>query len=154
MQTLHALRQIGAEEEVTVSYIQPGMPLAGRVAFIRRKFDFSCTCQLCSLSGAALQVSDGRQLRICEIDATLKRVGSEQPLIMELIKERARLLEGEGMPREWCFNEMVMAFTHLCKKNEFERARKLMLRAIKAARTILGADSKVVKDLIAIIQEG
>lgn len=81
----------------------------------------------------------------------LKHEGSGQPQILELVKERKRLLKAEGLPGEWCYEEMIMAFSHLCKKGEFDRARKHMLRTIKAARTILGADSKVVSDLIAII---
>ena len=56
-------------------------------------------------------------------------------------------------PGEWCYDAMIMAFTHLCQKSELGRARELMLRTIKATRTILGADSKVVGDLIAIIRE-
>ena len=63
------------------------------------------------------------------------------------------MLKDEGLQKECCYPEMIVAFKHLCHKGDFERARKLMLRTINAAHTILGADSKVVSDPIAIIQE-
>ena len=50
--------------------------------------------------------------------------------------------------------EMVCAFTQCCRDNDYVAAHKWMRRAIAAASAALGADSKVVHDLVAIVGTG
>ena len=79
MLTMHAVQQIACGAEITVSYINPGMTLAERSSLIRRNFDFTCSCALCTLTGAEVDASDRRQRRVSEIDALLQHEGSSPP---------------------------------------------------------------------------
>ena len=50
--------------------------------------------------------------------------------------------------------EMVCAFTQCYRDDDYEAAHRWMRRAIAAASAILGADSKVVHDLVEVIRQG
>ena len=48
---LRALRDLGAGEEVTISYVPLCEPLSGRQALLRHHFNFTCACPRCEAEG-------------------------------------------------------------------------------------------------------
>ena len=154
-QTVHAVREIAAGEEITVSYAVPGTACAARRLHLRNTFGFECDCPLCALTGAEMQASDVRQARLGELSALLARApssGGSSTQTVGLVTEKLHLLQAEGLPVEWAHMDMVTAFTSCCSRGEFASARPWMQQAIEAAQTMLGEDSKVVKDLENILR--
>lgn len=64
---VHAVRQIEEGEELTLSYILGG-PSDERQEHLREYFDFSCACELCSLTGTEKRDSDARLRKAQELD--------------------------------------------------------------------------------------
>ena len=155
--TVHALRPIGAGEEITVSYAEAGCARTERRAALEAKFGFACACPLCELRGADLEASDGRQRRLAALVGTLGGLADADPRLEALVEERGRLLKAEGLPPEWGFHEMFRAFMH-CHKcggvddSDVARADGWLRRALAAATTILGHDSKVVAEFRSIAE--
>jgi len=153
-ETVHATKSIAAGEEVTVSYLEPGMDREERQACLQSKFGFECACALCTLTGSALEVSDARQRRIHEIDAVSEVCPdgrSAHPEMVRLVSEKLKLFRLEGLPEEWGHMDMVCAFARSCRDNNFAAAHRWMRRAIEASRTILGDDSHTVRELEALL---
>ena len=69
-ETIHAVRDIKAGEEITISYDQGG-PSDARRAHLKNAFGFDCHCRLCSLPHPDLQNSDDRRLQIQNLDSTI-----------------------------------------------------------------------------------
>lgn len=151
MQTVHAIAPISKGQEVTVSYIDYGLPRDERRALLKRKFGFDCMCELCSLSGAARDDSDARQRRLKAINALLAM--SVVPNLFDLLEEKLEILAKEGLPPAWAHMDMVSAFTKCCSLGDYGTARRWMRRAIEAAILMLGADSSTVHDLKAILEQ-
>ena len=157
-QTVHAVQEIAAGDEITVSYAQPGNVCAARRSHLRNTLGFDCTCVLCALTGEALQASDVRQRRLAELIALLavphaSRASKTQTSTVDLVTEKLRLLKAEGLPVEWAHMDMVEAFTVCCVAGDFAAARPWMHNAIQAAQTMLGKDSKVVHDLEGVLSQ-
>ena len=72
-ETIHAIRPIKADEEITISYDRGDLSAAVRQAFLKQTFEFDCTCSGCSLPASELQASDARRLSIQRLD---KAIGS------------------------------------------------------------------------------
>ncbi|RWA09261.1 hypothetical protein EKO27_g5831 [Xylaria grammica] len=66
-ETIHAIKDIVAGEEITISYGRGG-PASERQAFLQRNFGFNCQCELCTLPREELQASDARRILIRELD--------------------------------------------------------------------------------------
>ena len=151
-QTIHAVQRIRKGEEITVSYLEPGLEWHQRQQHMLSQFGCACECALCSLpAGRERERSDANQRRIAAIDSVLsgssearRAVGTQ---IIDYVQEKVRLLEAEGMPQVWAHMDMVHAFTRCCVEGDIPAANEWMRRAIKAAKSGLGGDSKVVGDL-------
>ncbi|KAL9032863.1 MAG: hypothetical protein Q9214_007779, partial [Letrouitia sp. 1 TL-2023] len=66
-ETIHAIRDIPAGEEITISYDKGG-PSTSRRAHLRDAFGFDCACGVCSLSLPELQISDTHRVQIQHLD--------------------------------------------------------------------------------------
>jgi hypothetical protein len=157
-QTVHAMYEIAAGDEITVSYAHPGSVCAARRSHLRNKFGFDCTCVLCALTGEALQASDVRQRQLAALAVLLavphaSRASKTQTSTVDLVAEKLHLLKAEGLPIEWAHMDMVEAFTVCCVAGDFAAARPWMNNAIQAAQTMLGKDSKVVHDLEGVLSQ-
>jgi hypothetical protein len=73
-ETIHAIRDIKAGEEITISY-NLGGPYQLRRTRMKKDFKFDCACDLCSLPAEALQESDDRQIRIQLLDDAIGDAG-------------------------------------------------------------------------------
>ena len=63
-ETIHSIRYIKSGEEITISYYDRGGPSDSRRTYLKDSFGFDCSCGLCSLPSADLQISDARRMRI------------------------------------------------------------------------------------------
>ncbi|KAG6113395.1 hypothetical protein E4U31_000945 [Claviceps sp. LM219 group G6] len=59
-ETIHAIRDIAAGEEITIAYIPSGSS-AQRRHYLKEKFGFDCACEMCVLPTADIQASNGRR---------------------------------------------------------------------------------------------
>ncbi|KAK4692657.1 hypothetical protein P7C71_g4588, partial [Lecanoromycetidae sp. Uapishka_2] len=69
-ETIHAIRNIKAGEEITICYDKCG-PSNARRTFLKNEFGFDCNCSLCSLPLPELQTSDARRLQIQHLDEAI-----------------------------------------------------------------------------------
>jgi hypothetical protein len=102
--TVHALRDIEAGREITISYMSGvSSGYAERQRYLRDEFSFACACELCSLSLPA-RLRSGRQLvQIRSIDEE-DGATTDLDLVLECPAESFRqvrqlfeLLEEEGI---------------------------------------------------------
>lgn len=70
LETIHAIREIKAGEEITISYAA-GEPAGQRLLKLKEAFGFDCKCELCSLRTFELQKSDARRVEIEELDEAI-----------------------------------------------------------------------------------
>ncbi len=68
-ETVHAIRDIEAGEEITICYDR-GQTSQRRRAFLKEAFGFDCACPLCISSTSTIAESDARRIRIQRLDAT------------------------------------------------------------------------------------
>ena len=66
-ETIHAICDILAGEEITISYDKGG-PSTSRRVHLKDAFGFDCACWVCSLQLPKLQISDTRCVRIQHLD--------------------------------------------------------------------------------------
>ncbi|OIW29330.1 SET domain-containing protein [Coniochaeta ligniaria NRRL 30616] len=59
-----AFRDIEPGEEITISYLEIGLPFEERQRGLRNRWGFQCTCELCSAAAADTETSDRRRERI------------------------------------------------------------------------------------------
>lgn len=69
-ETIHALRDIKAGEEIAISYANL-QASATRRAHLKNTFGFDCKCSLCSLPAPELQKSDARRDRMEQLDEAI-----------------------------------------------------------------------------------
>jgi len=67
LEVVHAVRDIQAGEEITLSYLAGG-PFSERQTRLREYFGFVCRCEPCSLPAKALEASDARLKRAQSLD--------------------------------------------------------------------------------------
>ncbi|KAH9940134.1 uncharacterized protein BXZ73DRAFT_43312 [Epithele typhae] len=99
---LRALQPISAHTEVTISYVDPTLPRAARLAALA-SYAFTCTCPSCSLPESVSPESDARRAflaRTVTDDAALSRWARDPSLpdAMGALADRAyvRACEAEG----------------------------------------------------------
>ena len=75
-QYIHAVRDISAGEELTLSYINPVMSRRDRIRRLKQTWGFDCACRLCTQDRPRTGASDSR---INQIDALVKELRSYKP---------------------------------------------------------------------------
>ncbi|KAK8110284.1 uncharacterized protein PG998_006741 [Apiospora kogelbergensis] len=96
-ETIHALRDIFAGEELTISY-RPGSSSSVRQPELKAGFGFDCKCELCSLLAAELAASDARLRKIASLDEQIANPGAmiARPLsVLHACREFLRVVREE-----------------------------------------------------------
>lgn len=106
METIYALRDIAANEEILTAYKCPYCDTAARQAMLKEDFQFECKCQICSLEDKVAQKrSDVRRNLIKTLDAEIFDVAADQPdKAMGKVFLMQKLLNDEGV--EYDANKM------------------------------------------------
>lgn len=92
----HAVRDIAAGEELTLSYMNPFETHKIRQQHILGSWGFECTCQHCSMSEEEIDQSDARLYEIDELEAELGDFTSSKASI-DMVERLLELYEKERM---------------------------------------------------------
>jgi hypothetical protein len=98
-QTVYAVRDVAAGEELTLSYHNGG-PSAERKAALQQFFGFACACELCAQPAEALRKSDRRLRDAARLDESIgdaRRVRLQPADALKDCKELLRIYEAEGV---------------------------------------------------------
>ena len=145
-QTLHALREIGQGEELTVAYVggaEAGVR-ARRRQMLAERYHFGCACEACSLTGDALALSERRQSRIHDIHARLPSAPAD---LVQLVDELVALSRQEGIPLIWAKAGLIFAVVRLKQAGDDAAAAERAAIGAACARLTLGEDSSVYRKL-------
>jgi hypothetical protein len=155
--TIHALRDIEAGQEITISYLASPSEYAERQRFLKEKFKFDCKCELCSLPRAKRKHSDNRLNKLQAID---KSIGAffwgdlEAKKALHLLHTMFGLFAEEGIWDASIARAYKDAYEIATEDDDNPRARVFAERAYDARRLIEGDDSpttvkmkKAVEDL-------
>ncbi|KAE9367180.1 SET domain-containing protein [Stipitochalara longipes BDJ] len=146
--TVHALRDIEADDEITISYISGVSPgYAERQRHLMDAFSFSCACELCSLPLPARAGSDYRLEQIRSINeddgaaTDLVQVLERPAKSFNQVHRLFGLLEEEGIcdirVARACFN----AFQIAAVVGDKARAKVFAERAYAARKVLAGDDN-------------
>ena len=147
-ETVHALVDIPAGDELTISYLPPGgMERHLRQAWLLDEHGFSCSCARCTLTGESLAKSEARQRAV----GRLFRPGEAQLPVLELARRlelRLQLMDQEGMPQVWAWKPALFYLAQASiadvrkdpSRGARQRAVSLAESASKVMRDALGAD--------------
>lgn len=146
--TVHALRDIEADREITISYISGVSPgYAERQRHLMDAFSFACACELCSLPLLARTSSDYRldQIRSINEDegaaTDLDQVLEHPAKSFSQVHRLFELLEEEGIcdirVARACFNALQIAAV----VGDKARAKVFAERAYAARKVLAGDDN-------------
>ena len=75
-ETIHAVKDIHKGEELTITYLYNVQTYAIRQQHLKDSFDFTCSCQLCSLSEEDRAISDKQILQMEHLNNAMLNAGS------------------------------------------------------------------------------
>lgn len=150
--TVHALRDIEKDEEITVHYIGVHGKREARQAALKAKFNFVCSCRLCSLPLAQRQESDKRLEKILRLDSLIGKEGTMGMLfrsfsLLETLRHVDHLvqlynkggLDDIGLPRAYLDAAQIVI-----SNGDLARGRVFFERAVSGWQISQGDDSKDV----------
>ncbi|KAF4629061.1 hypothetical protein G7Y89_g9088 [Cudoniella acicularis] len=141
--TLHTIRDVEEDEELTISYI-PG----GRIntSYLYNVFNFRCSCTWCMLPDEDRQHSDRNRFRISSLR---QRLPEEKiiPAALKIAHELVDLLEEEGMMDFNLGRTYLHCFEMLCKESEEERAKVFAIMAYQVLEICEGLDSTNIAEI-------
>lgn len=147
--TVHALRDIEKDEQITVYYLGAHAKRETRQAALKAKFDFTCSCRLCSLPQDESRRSDEKFEKILQLDQLIERGGLDAimsaPLhtlryvdqIVQLYNEQGT--DDAGLPRAYLDAAQISI-----ANGDLARGRIFAERAVSGWRVSKGDDSPEV----------
>ncbi|KAK5561241.1 hypothetical protein LTR46_000046 [Exophiala xenobiotica] len=147
--TIHALRDIEKDEEITIYYIAVVNNREARQEAFRRKFAFTCSCRLCSLPPDQSQESDRRLDEILKLDGLIGRDGLmgilSTPLrILRYVDQQICLYNKQG-PNDVGLPRAYLDAAQIAIANgDLARARIFTERAATGWTILEGGDSSKV----------
>ncbi|ERT00220.1 hypothetical protein HMPREF1624_03591 [Sporothrix schenckii ATCC 58251] len=140
-QQVVAFRDIEPDEEITISYTDFGLTHDTRQETLKRRWGFSCTCDLCSGGPDATAVSDVRRRRVtalrAEVVAHLQQ-GAFDTAIAAYEGELLSLVRTEQLAEHMGEHYEVLARLHLAAGNRTAAATYAQ-RALDELETFQGA---------------
>ncbi|KAK7888373.1 hypothetical protein LTR67_008719 [Exophiala xenobiotica] len=156
--TIHALRDIEKDEEITIYYIAVVNNREARQEALRRKFAFTCSCRLCSWPPDQSQESDRRLDEILKLDGLIGRDGLmgifSTPLrILRYVDQQICLYNKQGpndvgLPRAYLDAAQIVI-----ANGDLARARIFTNRAATGWTILEGDDSSNVLQTRALSQD-
>ncbi|KAH7034552.1 uncharacterized protein B0I36DRAFT_360066 [Microdochium trichocladiopsis] len=153
--TIHSLRDIPADEEITISYLHDEMaPRAARQASLKAGYGFECGCPICAASDART-ASDARRAQhhklLREYHSHAARSSQQQPGSTELASAPSTLLamvrrlteayEAEGLAGRETASLYSLAARHAMAMGDKELAQRMGKKALDLERDAVGEDS-------------
>lgn len=153
--TVHALRDIAEDEEITISYLDTHKHYLARTVQLLKDFGFICYCSLCSLPSADRQASDERCNEIQEIRTSLfDWETSFTPLqALDAAYRLLKLLGSEGVTGKHTREAICFAFEMALLVGDDEKAKGFASQAAESIKMIEGADSPAAKEWLAFASD-
>lgn len=149
--TVHALRDINEGEEITIYYLAAHNSWQARQEALRAKFEFSCSCRICSSPPEQIQRNDDILEEIDHLDRLIGQRGLQgiisTPLRTLRYLDRETQLynmtgpDDPGLSRVF-FDAAQVAIVH----GDLARGRIFAERAVRSWRISGGSDSKNVTE--------
>lgn len=139
----HAVRDIPAGEELTLTYMNPFETHAVRQQHILRSWGFKCTCPHCSMSEAEIQESDANLYEIEELEAELGDFMSAK-VSVGMVERLLELYEKERLDAK-VHGAYVLAALNFNLFGDATRAKKYATLAVEAGILEFGPDADDVK---------
>ncbi|OAQ99103.1 hypothetical protein LLEC1_02359 [Akanthomyces lecanii] len=147
--TVHALRDIQQGEEITIFYLRSQESRSRRLAQLKEKFLFTCSCGLCALGPKESRESDVRLEATLRLENLISRGGLEAILatplqMLRYVDQQVQLYERHGpgdagLPGAY-FDAAQMVVAH----GDLARGRVFAGRAISEWERTAGDDCKEV----------
>jgi hypothetical protein len=145
--TVHALRDIRKSEEITISYLGSDNARKLRLKKLQDKFEFQCSCRLCSLPKDESQESDRRLARIAHLDNLIGHDGMMMNFSLQTLRytdERIQLYNEQGPGNSGLMRTYMDAAQIAIAKGDLARGRIFAERAVDGWRTAYGDDCEEV----------
>lgn len=147
----HAVRDIPAGEELTLSYMNPFETHAVRQQHIMGSWGFKCTCQHCSMSEKAIHESDARLYEIDELEAELGNFASSKASV-KMIERLLELYSKEKLDAK-VHGAYVLAALNYNLYGDLTNARKFANLAIETGIVEYGEDAEDVEAMRALAKD-
>jgi len=148
-QTVYALRNISAGEEITLSYLDGGASKERQESLLQN-FQFRCKCDLCSLPARELKASDARILRAKTLDNTIGNWDSARYSPKKILANARNLLgiyREEGIDDDRLANLYWDAFQVVIMHGDQARASECARRYVDLKILSEGPDSANVEEV-------
>jgi len=148
-QTVYALRNIPAGEEITLSYLDGGASKERQESLLQN-FHFRCKCDLCSLPTRELNASDARILRAKTLDNTIGNWDSARHSPAKVLANARKLLgiyREEGIDDDRLPNLYWDAFQVVIMHGDQARASECARRYVDLKILSEGQDSANVEEV-------
>lgn len=139
----HAVRDIAAGEELTITYMNPFETWAARQSHVEKSWGFVCTCKHCSMSQKEIEKSDQRLEEIEEIEAELGDFNSKKASV-KMIERVLRLYEEERLHAK-AHGAYVLAALNYSLFGNAKKAKQLAELAAETGIIEFGPDAGDVK---------
>lgn len=139
----HAVRDIAAGEELTISYMNPFETWASRRLHIEKSWGFVCTCKHCSMSQKEIEKSDRRLDEIEEIEAELGDFNSKK-VSTRMIDRLINLYEEERLQAK-THGAYVLAALNYNLFGNAKKAKQYATLAVETGIIEFGPDAGDVK---------
>lgn len=142
--TVHALRDIKLDEEITLDYIDKPLPRELRQQRLQFDFGFTCTCDLCSLPPDQQLESDRRLKSAGFLHEKIFKypVFSATPRSFSRIARRLlQLLEEEGLSDAFAHSVYSEAFKRAALDGDVARSKGFAKRCSEHHALVAGDDS-------------
>ena len=146
--TIHAIRDIDKDEEITIMYLEERTNRSARQLALQVKFRFTCSCQLCALTGPQLGLSDKRLDEILRLDRAIgdgMRIVASPLQALHDVRKLLALCEEEGIDDATIPRAYYDAFQIAAFNGDVARAAVFAERAATARATLEGDDSPTVR---------
>ena len=150
--TIHAVVDIPAGEEITVSYDYQFMPFAVRQDRLRRIYGFECDCAACHLDTESGRLGDLRRQRMeflhLAIEKCKKDPSEQDNEELKMVLEFIRLAKGERMDGQFLSCMFQRASIRYEANESMALALKFAEMELESDRRLLGEDHPMTKDCV------
>lgn len=135
----HAVRDISAGEELTLTYMNPFETFAARQAHIQQSWGFKCTCQHCTMGEDRIRESDARLYEIDEMEAELGNFASPKASV-EMVERLLEVYELERLDVK-VHGAYVLAALNYNLFGDAKKAKKYAKLAVETGIVEFGPDA-------------
>eukprot|EP00026_Physarum_polycephalum_P012085 Phypoly_transcript_12356.p1 GENE.Phypoly_transcript_12356~~Phypoly_transcript_12356.p1 ORF type:complete len:347 (+),score=35.40 Phypoly_transcript_12356:42-1043(+) len=143
-ETVHAVKDIAAGEEVTTTYIDLLSSRKQRRKILEQKFNFLCECPACSVPAA--EQSDNRRTEANKLHKEIPDVARRNWRgVVKMVNRAVALLTEEGCAEIYTAGLYYDAYQVCAAGGQLKEAREFVGKALEAAKIYRGENSEIVR---------